>query len=97
MFHNKRYHGVILSRYNPTLTNPFYKKSGHLNFNGNPGTEGLRIIPKINDIVKAKPVDTNKIKPSTFGTTNNAEENKVVHSSNPLTAINNTTTNNINK
>lgn len=74
--------------------NPYYNKSNNLQWNGNPGTEGLRIIPKITDITH-KQIDADKIKTSNFGKTNNIEENNVIHKNNVFSAINNTTTNNL--
>ena len=88
--HRFRYYGKVLAN-DLSGHNPFYSKSTDMQWNGNPGTEGLRIIPKVKDMTDKK-VDAEKIRPSTFGKTKNHEENQVVHNHNVMTATNNTGT-----
>ena len=83
-----RYYGKVLSN-DLSAHNPYYQASSTLN----PGTQGLRMViaPKPN-----KPsIDAEELKPSNFGKTSNIKENNVIHKSNVLTAMNNTTSNNI--
>ena len=91
--HKFRYYGKVLAN-DLSAHNPYFNKSNNLQWNGNPGTEGLRIIPKVADM-NDKQIPADKIKPSNFGKSDNLKENNVIHKNNVLTAINNTTSNNL--